>query len=299
MADITVTQRVDAANYAEGFTYGQAIMIGLGKRSWLVPGRTFTLHTLNAAGQVIIPVYEPGDLKGATALCDEGTFNKATKKSETLLLDKKIGGEFDGCFTVAGIAQKDWERALNNATLMQMAMDYQSTIETALQAGGTDSEVVSTGLSASQYLLKLKSEYFKKTKQQATVALVNDEFYNQILDQQTNLGTAGSDFAFINGAVGTVSGLTIIQTSMDTPVILTNVNGIHIAVAGSPKQVPQFGNIIGDYDINSLDIGFSAGMISKTDIKPKFIGATTYVHLPLGTKIIDSLVLKAPVTPAP
>ncbi|MFV0393397.1 MAG: hypothetical protein ACK5LC_03230 [Coprobacillaceae bacterium] len=299
MADLVVTQRSDADGYVEGLTYGQAIMIGLGKRAWLVPNQTFTQHVLNAAGQVLIPVYEPGTLQGATDLCEEGTFNKATQRFETLLLDKKVGGEFDGCFTVAGIARTDWERHLNNATLTQMAMDYQVSVETALQAGGTTSTVDATGLSASQYLLKLKSEYFTLNKQQARIALVNDEFYNEILDQQINLGTAGSDFAFINGVVGTVSGLTIIQTQMATKAILLNANSIHLSVAGSPKQVPQFGNIIGDNDLSSLNVGFSAGIISKTDVKPTFIGANTYVHLPFGVKVIDKLVLKTPTIPTP
>lgn len=296
---VTITKREDSAGYVEGFTYGQAIMLGLGMRTWLVPNRTFTQHALNESGQVLIPIFKPGTLKGATDLCAEGSFNKATKDTVTVSLDKKIGGEFDGCFTVAGIAKADWERYLNNATLMQMAMDYQATIETYINAGGTVSTVSPTGLTPSAYLNKMRAEYFDLTKRQASIALVNVDFYNSLIEQQTNLGTAGSDFAFINGVVGTVSGLIIIQTDLEAPVTLISVDAIHIVTASNPKQVPQFGDIIGGADMSELGIGFSVGMISKTDVQPKFIGATTYVHLPLGVKVIDELILKAPVVPAP
>lgn len=299
MPNLTVTQREDGNGYVEGLTYGQAIMMGLAKRTWLAHGLTFTQHVLNDAGQIMIPIFEPDELKGATDLCAEGEFNKAKRRFVQLLLDKKIGMEFDGCFTVAGITVAGWERALNNATLMQGAMDYQTSVETSLEASGIVSEVVKGGLTPSQYLLKLKSEYFNKTKQKAKVALVSSEFYNDIISQQTSLGTAGSDYAFVNGVVGVVSGLVIIETDLKADATLINAQAINIASAGNIKQVPQFGNIIGEVDMTSFNIGFSAGMLSKIDVKPTFIGSNTYVHVPLGVKVIDQLVLKTPIAVAP
>lgn len=299
MPNLTVTQREDANGYVEGLTYGQAIMMGLAKRTWLSNGTTFTQHVLNDAGQIMIPVFEPDELKGTTDLCEEGTFNKAKRRFIQLLLDKKIGMEFDGCFTVAGITVPGWERDLNNATLMQGAMDYQTSVEASLEAGGTVSTIVKGDLKPSQYLLKLKSEYFNLNKQKATVALVSSDFYNEILDHQTSLGTAGSDYAFVNGVLGTVSGLVIIETDLKADATLINSQGIHIASAGSIKQVPQFGNIIGEVDMTSFNIGFSAGMLSKIDVKPTFIGSNTYVHVPLGVKVIDQLVLKTDTVVAP
>lgn len=296
---LTITHREDNGGYLEGVTFGQAIMIGLGKRAWLVPNVTFNQEVLNQAGQVQIPVYKPGTLKGATPLCEEGVFNKATKEFRTLLLDSKINGEFDDCFSVAGIVPKDWERSLNNATLMQMAMDYQIQVESKLMAGGTITSVDPTGLSPSALLLAMRSEFFTRNKQNATVALVSPVFYNSILKEQTNLGTAGSDFAFINGAVGTVSGLVIVESSMTTDVVLINEQSIHIASAGSVAQIPGMDKITGDVDMSSFDIGFNTGMISKVDKKPTFIGISTYIHVPFGVLVINELVSKYTATPTP
>lgn len=292
MADLDIKLREDAAGYTEGLTYGQMIMLQLSKRAWLINGLTMTLNSLNEAGQVQIPVFKRGTLKGSTPLCDEGTFNKASKSFETLLLDKKISGEFDGCFTVAGTAHKDWERMLNNATLMQMALDYQTEVEKELAKVGTASKIVDKGMTPLQVLLSLGSEYFKANGTKATVALVNSEFYAKLISQNIGLATASSDFAFVNGSVGRVGGFEIIETDLVNDVTLINDQAVQLAVASSPQQVPQFGGIIGNVDMTSFDIGFSAGMISKTDIKPTYIGATTYVHVPIGVKVITDLVLK-------
>lgn len=291
MANNIITQRQDASGYFEGITYGEMIQLQLGKRAWMVNGLTVKLHALNEAGQVQIPVVERGTLKGSTPLCAEGTFNKASKRFETLLLDEKIGGEFDGCFTVAGIVPSAWEQMLNSATLMQMAMDYQEAVEIKLAAGGTDSTFDATGKTTFQTIAALKTEYFDLNGQFPTVALVNPEFFNDMLSDNASLGTSLADFTVINGNVGQYAGLQIIQTSLANKVTLINAESVHIALAANPKQIPSFGNIIGSVDMSKFDIGFSAGMVSKTDIQPKFIGATTYVHVPLGVKVIDELVL--------
>lgn len=299
MADLDIKLREDAAGYTEGLTYGQMIMLQLTKRAWLINGLTMTLNPLNEAGQVQIPVFKRGALKGSTPLCDEGKFNKAKKTFETLLLNEKVSGEFDGCFTVAGTAHKEWERALNNATLMQLALDYQTVVEAAIGATGTASTIVDKGMTPLQVLLSLGSEYFKTNGTKATVALVNSEFYAKLISQNVGLATSSSDFAFVNGSVGRVGGFEIIETDLVDDVTLINEQAVQIAVAANPQQIPQFANIIGNVDMSSFDIGFSAGMISKTDIKPTFVGATTYVHVPFGVKVIKDLVLKYKATATP
>lgn len=294
MADETLVLRRDADEYVEGMTYGQGITLKLSKLSWMMPGETYTSHVLNEAGQIVIPVYEKKTAGGVTDLCAVGAFSKAQQRFETLQLDKKTGAELDGCFSVAGIVPMDWERSLNNASLRVMAMDAQTAIETALAADATASLLDVTGLTPYQMLNKLRTEYYGQTGLWPTVALVSLDFYNAMLDSQISLqNISSSSAAYIQGAVGTVSGLVIIPTDMTPSVTLYVPEALHIATAGNIKQIPGFGGAIGAVDLaEGNSIGFSAGMLSKTDVQPTYIGAKTYIHKPFGVKVIPELTLK-------
>ena len=296
MANETVILRRDADEYVEGLTYGQGIQIKLSKLSWMLPGETYTSHVLNEAGQVMIPVYETKTAGGVTDLCAVGAFSKAQQRFESLQLDKKTGAELDGCFSVAGLVPMDWERSLNNASLRVMAMDAQAAVEAAIEADATDSVMDVTGLTPYQMLNKLRTEFYGMNGLWPTVALVSLDFYNAMLDAQVGLqNISSSSAAYIEGAVGTVAGMVIVPTNMTSSITLLVPESLHIATAGNIKQIPGFGGAIGAVDLAEGNaIGFSAGMLSKTDVQPTYIGAKTYIHKPFGVKVIPELTLQLP-----
>lgn len=290
---MNINLREDANKYVEGLTYGQGLMIGLSRLSWLQPNVTYTHHTLNGAGQVLIPVVENLKDGAVTELCAEGEFSKSKGRYETLLLDKKVGAEFDGCFTVSGIANKDWELLLNNASLRQMAIARQIAVETELVEQATASAIDKDDKPFT-YLNKLKNEYYVMSGLQPTIALVSLDYYNEILDAQVQMPQAVGEYAYVNGVVGMIAGMAIIPAQITVDAVLINPQAINLASAGALAQVPQFGNIIGMANLGEANgIGFDAGLISKTDVNPKYVGATTYVHQPFGIKIISNLALAA------
>ena len=141
---------------------------------------------------------------------------------------------------------------------------------------------------------------FRSTaKELPEFALVSTGFYQKMVNQRTLLGTTGADFSYINGEVGQAAGLRIIVTDLAEDIILSTAAGLHIATASSVKQIPGTGNIVGSADMTNAEIGFSAGMISKTDVKPTFVGMLTYVHKPFGLEVIPELVMKVNNIPTP
>ena len=102
---INMTLRQDAENYAEGLVIGDAIIRGLGRYSWLQPNITYLNKTLSNAGVYYAPIVT-GSQGAATALCADGDAGDANVEYLPIVIDKKVTGKFDGCFTVAGIADK-------------------------------------------------------------------------------------------------------------------------------------------------------------------------------------------------
>ena len=101
---ITTVSRQDGGLYVEGVTQGQAIWLELAKHNWIMSNVTATVHTLDGDGKVQIPVFKKGTIKGFTELCEDGDVNKANFEFRSIDLSHKVSGIFNGCFTVAGIA---------------------------------------------------------------------------------------------------------------------------------------------------------------------------------------------------
>ena len=290
---VTFELRKDEGNYIEGMTYGQGITLESDKLSWLMPGVTYTSHTLSEAGQIRIPVYQLDNEGAVTELCDEGVFYKGTMEFVTLLLDRKVSATFDSCFTVAGIVPSNWQRGINNVSLRHMAIGAQREVERELQANATVSTLATAGKTPFQILNQLKTEFRKKTTRWCDIALVSLDFYNEILSTQTQLGVTPASAAYVRGVVGTVAGLLIIPTDMENDVTLFTVEAINVAKPGSLAQIPGMG-IVGAVDMAHAGISFNSGLVSKQNVQPNKIGVVTNVFKPFGLKVIPELTLTLP-----
>ena len=290
---ITTVQRQDKSLYLEGLTQGQAIWLELGQRTWVLDGVTATIHSLNQAGQVQIPVFKTGDIKGLTELCEDGDGNKANYEFRTLNLDKKVSGVFNGCFTVANIADPNITSMLDQATIRQMALAYTTGIENELVANAQAGTISDTNATNFEILMDLQKKFFDENRIQPSAVLVSARAYKEIAKEHGFIPTASGSTILTTGNVGIYAGLQIIQTNItDTDLIMISPESVHIAIAGSPEQANQSGSLSAGFDIFNQMNGFSAGIVSKLDNMAQNVATKTWVHIPLGIKIIPELAYK-------
>ena len=167
---LTMTFREDVNKYVEGYTVGDVIIRGLGQYSWLQPNVTYTPHTLSDAGILYIPKVT-GTQGAATAICVDGDPGDARADYLSVVIDKKVTGKFDGCFTVAGISDQIIERALNTYKLKNMANDLQDDVMSYMLSTGTGSVVDRSAYSTAYgYLQALKREYFAANEEFPDIA---------------------------------------------------------------------------------------------------------------------------------
>lgn len=272
---LSMTFRQDAEKYAEGSIVGDIIVRGLGKQAWLQPGVTYTAHTLSDAGVLYLPKVS-GAQGAATNICVDGVVGTSDVEYLSVVIDKKVSAKFDGCFTVAGIADKVIERALNNYKMKNMMNDMQDDVLAYMKATGTASAVVKANYTTAYgYFRALQNEYFAANDEFPTVALVSMDFYDELLLEQIPFGTPIGDNAYVSGNVGTVLGMIVRPVvNLDRDAILYVPEALHIAKPASPKVIGE--NILGAVDSDSD--AFYDGMVS-IQAKDALKGiVNTYVH---------------------
>ena len=271
---INMTLRQDAENYAEGLVIGDAIIRGLGRYSWLQPNITYLNKTLSNAGVYYAPIVT-GSQGAATALCADGDAGDANVEYLPIVIDKKVTGKFDGCFTVAGIADKSIEQSLNNFKLKNMQNDMQDDVLAYMVATGTESLVAKGVLPAYEYLQKLKTEYFTANEEYPTVALISIAFQDELILERIAMGDLVGDEVYVAGALGRVLGMILRPVPrllrdaiLYIPEALTIVKPANTAVIGE--------NILGA--VNSETDAFYDGLVS-IQAKDALKGiVNTYVH---------------------
>ena len=290
---ITTVQRQDGGLYLEGVTQGQAIWLELAKHNWIMSNVTATIHTLDGNGKVQIPVFKKGALKGFTELCEDGNVNKANFEFRSVDLSHKVSGEFNGCFTVAGIADPKITESLDSATIRQMSLAYSTGIETELINNAQPVTITDTKATYFDILMSLKKRFFEENRTQPTAVLVSARAFIEIAKEHGFIPTSAGSLILTSGNVGTYAGLTIIETNItDTDIIMISPESVHIAVAGNPQQASPKGVAGESFELFNQMNGFSAGMISKIDSKPLGVGEVTYLHVPIGVTVIPELAYK-------
>ena len=289
---INMSVRQDVNNYAEGTSVGDMIVRGLGKYSWLQAGVTYTNYTLSDAGVLFLPIIT-GSQGASTAICADGNVGTADADYLSVIIDKKVSGKFDGCFTVAGISDKKIERALNNFKLKNMQNDFQDDVLTYILATATASAVVKAGSTAYEYLNALQLEYFAANEEFPEIALVSLAFYNELLLEKIALGVLSSDEAYVSGNVGKVLGMNLtVVPRLTRDAVVYVADALAIAKPASPAVIGE--NILGAVDSDSD--AFYEGMVS-IQAKDALKGiAETYVHKFYGKGIpVAARVLVTPV----
>lgn len=284
--------RQDADNYQEGYSVADAIEVGLGKYSWLIPGVTCTLETMTNSGVLQIPKIS-GTQGAATAICADGDAGDADIDYLNIIIDRKVTGKFDGCFTLAQIAGKKEERALNNYKLKNMQNDFQDDILATLVADSVDATAKYTSgtTKPSDYLLSLKSEYFAANEEEPTIALISNQFYEDVIKEFKDLATPLGDETLVAGAAGRAMGLLLrpVPRLTTNPVIVYTPDALYIAKPSTTAQISE--KIIGDVD--DIADNFFNGYLAMVDKRAIAGTASTYVHKFYGKGIpIEAKVLK-------
>jgi hypothetical protein len=271
---LTFTMRQDANKYQEGLVVGDVIVRGLGKYSWLQPGISYAAYTLSDAGVLYLPKVS-GTQGAATAICADGTVGTADVEYLNVLIDKKVSAKFDGCFTVASIADKTIERALNNYKMKNMQNDMQDDVLAYMLATGTASAVVKGTLKAYEYLRALQNEYFAANEEFPEVALVSMNFYDELLLEGISLGLPNEAEAYMNGNVGKVLGMNLVVVPRLTrDAVLYVPEALAIVKPASPKVIGE--NILGAVDSDTD--AFYDGMVSIQSKDALKGTVETYVH---------------------
>ena len=302
MYDITSTRRQDEANYLEGMTTYDTIMVGLYQGSWLQPGVTFTNHLLRDAGKIEVPKIT-GAEGGVTDLLNTaanvGTANVAMVYLE---VDKKVSAKFDGTFTLTGIADKNIELGLNNYKIRSMKTTKEKYVHGKLVAGATTSLVDKADFVGNpyQYLNAMKTEYAKNTLgMMPTIALVSYDFLEELTNADFTRETNQGDAVLITGALQGKLGLLVIPVHYQTiPVILYSADGLHL---GTPVNTKSIGDtILGDIE-SMAGVEFRNGIVTMNNTDASKLKVETYVHNVFGALVPETLyVLAAPVVaPSP
>lgn len=283
------TLRTDGNGYVDGYTIGQIMNVALMENSWLIPGQTFTRERMTDAGTMIIPMIDKGTPGGVTDLCEDGKFATTTGGTATLMIDKKISGKFDGCFTVAGIADRAFQNAENSMQLKMMAEDYQAYVMTEMLKVAKESELdtTSTTMTNAEYFTRRLAEYRKLNHISPDYALVSSEYLTEleveIALRQSNAG----DAALINGFSGVLKGIPIIEQYDQTDkIILVKKEAIRIGEPTDPKQIPNT-RILGAYQAGGDASGFDSGMISIYDVQASKGIVDTWTHKFFGVAIVS------------
>ena len=290
--NIAVSIRQDGDKYPEGISVGQTVELGIGRLLWLQPGVTFNEHILDDQGMISIPkiTATAGEV---TAICAEGDAGTANEERINLLIDKKISGKFDGCFTVAGIADKTSQKALNTAKLRVMANTKTRYVENEMITKATESKLNKADFVGNPrgYLSKAKTEAYKLSKKFPQIALVSLDFYDALDDAKAIRETLSGDEQYVNGVVGRTAGLLIIPTEIEVDFILYSWEDLHLAVPSNPKQISS--GILGDSE--SIEgFSFDQGYASFLDVQASYGTAHTWLHGYFGTLITDAtLMLKS------
>lgn len=292
---ITVNIRQDNDNYPEGYTVAQAVEMGIGRMLWLQPGVTFNEHVTDDQGTIGIPKITATE-GGITEICAEGNAGDSDVTRVPLSIDKKVSGMFDGCFTVAGIAERSTEKALNKAKLRVMANTKTKYVEAQMIANSTESKLNKADFADNprKYLSKAKSEAYKLGKKWPQIALVSIDFYDELDNAKAIRETVSGDEQYVNGVVGKTAGLLIIPTEIEVDFILYSWEDLNIAVPSSPKHIAT--GILGETD--SIEgFSFDKGYASFLDVKASSGTAHTWLHGYFGTLITDkTLMLKSKAT---
>jgi hypothetical protein len=305
MADLNIVPRYDGNRYMEGFTLGQGFVLGLAHLSWLMPGETYTPYQLSNAGRVYLPImnnFTPGTV---TDICTAPDPAKADGEWVQMQLDKQASGIFDGCFTVNGIAELNWQMLMNNATFRTMAIkQYQQYIMDEVIAEGT--AVTSTyDLTKPWELINdMAQQFFASTGYEPTYALVSPAMMTKLIAEKLVFPAVDANGEYTTGRVTTTIGITLIRTLLPagTDIIMGVPRSINIVTASNKAQatplISSGVNILGGaVDQGTLDQGgdirFDSGFVSMLDVDPKNNGlkANTYVFYPFGVYVQPELVL--------
>lgn len=294
--NITVVTRTDEDNYPEGMTVAQSVEMGIGRILWLQPGITYNEHILDDQGTIGIPKVSAAG-GAVTDICAEGDAGTAEETRVLLNINKKYSGKFDGCFTVAGIADKTSQKALNKAKLRAMANIFTKHVEAEMVAGSTESELDPVDPkfkdNPRRYLVNAKNEAYKLAKKMPQIALVSLDFYEELDNAKAIRETIAGDEQYVNGVVGRTGGLLIIPTEIEVDFILYSFEDLNIAKPSNPKQIAA--GILGD--IESIEgFSFDKGFASFLDVNASVGSAHTWMHGYFGTLITDkTLMLKSKV----
>lgn len=291
--------REDSNNYPEGVKIGEAIQIAFFEKSWLVPNVTYTPLDFGENGTLIIPMVDKNTNGGATDLCAEANVGSGAVSQWQVSITKKVSGIFDGCFTVAGIADKTTQKLLNDVKLEIMVEDYRQYVKSQMDLTNTPS-TVAMGTGANAYITYFNArvlEFKKATKRMPTIAKVSSDFLagleNDMLLRETNNG----DFVLVNGFTGRIKETNIIEDLEQTEdMILMTSDAIGIGEPSSPKQIPN-ANVLGAFDYakaNGDQAGFSNGIISLPHIEASKASVSTYLHKFFGMGIKDANLIQYP-----
>ena len=313
--DVTLTPRFDGQGYIEGITWGQGFLMGIPMLTWLQPGVTYTPHMLSNAGQIMLPIMDGGTNGEVTDLCAAPNPAEADGRYISMKIDKQVTGVFDGCFTVNGIAEINWEALKNNATFRRMALQYQNYImDEVIAEGEVTTATIDVAADAFGALMSMRSEYFFKTGFYPNVALVSQNAISAILTQKIQLLSSTSEGNYVTGLVGETAGLTLVQADLPAGVdiVMLSPRAINIVqpstfAQASPMIMSGFqilGAMAPALDLHSVAPGveFNSGMISMIETHPSTTGtlARTYVFKPFGLYVEPKLaMLSGSVTPPP
>lgn len=284
----TIDLRTDSAGYVEGTKMASTVLrVGMLENRFLVPGVTYTQHLLTDAGDIEIPKVTKLTNGTRSALCDAHTAATMAVTYEALKIDSKEGGEFDGCFTVAGIADKNVERALNSAKLTQIGADFEAHVLTDIENNLTDYTTAWSGSGTNQYLQDLKKAYRIQTGYTAKIALVSLDFYYTAISEMSNLSNQLGADTYVTGAdtPKMIAGLMVIPVDLlSRDVILYNPLGLNIGFPVNTKAIG--GGILGDFDSSAME--FQGGLISYHQMPTNgSIVVKTWVLMPYGTLIAE------------
>lgn len=283
-----VAKRTDSNNYVEGqISYGQVIDLTLQENSWLFPGRTCTKAVLSNNGTIVVPTLDNAVGGGVTELCEDGEAGTYGTGQTTVSINKKVSEKFDGCFTVANIADMLLESAINTKKLRVMSETFNNWAYGEILKVATPSTITKTDGDEIGYVFDRIAEYKVLNHMQPAYALVSTTFLNKIYKslskRETNLG----DETLINGYAGVYNGVTFIERyDQAEDLMLGSSEDLLIATPSKPEQIPDQ-RILGAYNASGENGGFELGMVSLWDVQASKGIVETWVHKYFGLGVLN------------
>ncbi len=281
--------RTDTMGTPEGLKKTDIIIEGIYDESVMFPGKTFTPMKLNNVGKIEFPIVKKKSNGGKTGLGEAANVGDVAIETRTMDIDSKVSAKFDGIFTIVGIADKAWEKAMNTARLDIMKEDLQNDYMAILTATATAGTVTDAKTGASK-LLRERNAYKKRTMgKMPTYAFISSDFETKLIEEKILRETTEGDRTLMQGTIGKYLGIELIHNhyldDLGHDFIMARPEAVIEGVPLSTKDLAA--NILGDISKNPL-VEFDGGLATFNVTDGEKGTITTFLHKYYGMAVSDA-----------